>query len=239
MKRNNHKDKKVTARPARQAIADKKEVLSTWHIVDFKLPGRSGLETLHRLSWRRYILSMIVLISMGLAVYGEKALAETKTSESDVATMVNFDEGNDLLPQTKKAEKVNAKSQPRSAIVKEVSIADEKKPKEKKIEKTVTGNVVFIRKNKMSVEFGEDANGGQELLLSLDKDVKVKHAKNFAQIKQGDLVQVKYEEIYLDPKEKDGEPTVLKMTGKEITFLKSVPAPSDTQAKVSLDKKGL
>jgi hypothetical protein len=73
----------------------------------------------------------------------------------------------------------------------------------------------------------------------LDENVKVKNIKDFSKIKRGDRVEVKYEETYLEPKEKGGEPTILKTLGREITFLKSGPLASESSAIVSTENKGI
>ena len=59
----------------------------------------------------------------------------------------------------------------------------------------------------------------------LAKEVKVQRAKSFSDIKQGDQVKVKYVQTYLDPKEKGGEPVILKTEGTEILLVKSMQKP--------------
>ncbi len=98
-----------------------------------------------------------------------------------------------------------------------------KKPDVKTMEKKVTGTVMFIRKNKISVEFEATEEGGEDMYLPLDKEVKVQRVKDFSEIKQGDRVEVKYKQTYLEPKEKGGEPVILDTKGTLITVLKSAP----------------
>ncbi len=99
---------------------------------------------------------------------------------------------------------------------------DEKKKDEKVVEKTVKGMVSYIRKDKMAVEYGENAEGGLEILLGIAKDAKFKKAASTADIAQGDTVAVKYLETYRDPKTPGGEKFVVSMVVSEITLVSKV-----------------
>ena len=99
------------------------------------------------------------------------------------------------------------------------TVDSEKKKDEKTVEKTVKGTVSFIRKSKMAVEYAATEKGGEEIFLTIDKDVTVKNVKKFSDIARGDTVQVRYVETYRDPKEKGGERFVLSMVVKEISFV--------------------
>lgn len=96
---------------------------------------------------------------------------------------------------------------------------EEKKKDEKVVEKTVKGAVSFIRKDKMAIEYGSNAEGGLEILLGIAKDAKFKKAKSAADITQGDTVAVKYLEAYRDPKTPGGEKWVYSMTATEIALV--------------------
>ena len=98
--------------------------------------------------------------------------------------------------------------------------APEKKKDEKTVEKMIKGTVSFIRKNKMAVEYAQTAErGGEEIFLTIDKDVAIKNTKKFSDITQGDTVRVKYVETYREPKEKSGERLILSTVVKEIAFV--------------------
>jgi hypothetical protein len=113
-----------------------------------------------------------------------------------------------------------------------------KEKEEKTIKKTLKGTVVFIRKNKISIEVDESEAGSQEILLTLDKNIQVNNVKNFSQIKPRDQVQVWYEETYREPKIKDEAPFILKTVGKEIRLLKSAtPTPMTEPGKCCDDEK--
>lgn len=113
-------------------------------------------------------------------------------------------------------------------------IADEREDNQKIVEKTVAGSVVFVRKNKLSVEFASNEEGAEEILLSIEKDAKLKNLKSLSQLKPGDEISVKYLETYLEPKDKDAAPTILKMAVAEIRFLRRPPVGME----VAMENKG-
>ena len=97
--------------------------------------------------------------------------------------------------------------------------AEERKIKHRN--KSVEGAVMFIRKDRMSVEFSQNGEeGGEDILLSLDKKIKLKKAKDLSEIRPGDKVRVKYVETYLEPQKKGQSPIILSMVGTEIELLK-------------------
>ncbi len=97
----------------------------------------------------------------------------------------------------------------------------EKKKDEKTVVKTLKGTVMFIRRDRMSVEFSQSGDeGGEDLLLSLDKKLKLKNVKDFSKIRPGDEVRVKYVETYLEPQKKGQQPIILSMVGNEIELLR-------------------
>ena len=102
--------------------------------------------------------------------------------------------------------------------------AEAKKEDFKKVERTLKGTAVFIRKDSMAVEFAEGEDGGQEMLLAMDPAVKLVNAKKLSDIRQGDVVEVKYTLIYLPSKIKGQEPVVVSTTATQVAFVKR-PAP--------------
>ena len=145
-----------------------------------------------------------------------KSLEKEKESKKVSDTQSNLTVKSAPTPVAAQPEKKEAKQ---NREVKK-NTQDVKKEVEKTVEKNVTGTVMFIRKNKMSVEFSGKEGAG-DMYIPLDANVKLQRAKSFSEIKQGDKVKVKYKLTYLDPKEKGGEPVVLKTVGIEITLLKS------------------
>jgi hypothetical protein len=95
-------------------------------------------------------------------------------------------------------------------------LKEEKKDDTKKIEKNLSGTVSYIHAGKMVIEFSP----GEEIFLTVDKDVKVSHVKSYKEIARGDRVSVKYTEVSREPKGKAAARTVLSMTVKEISLEK-------------------
>lgn len=162
-----------------------------------------NLTALHRMSWRHYLKFLVLIFSFSFAISTVSFAAETKAAGP--VSLVK------LLSQEKKtaAAQITQEKAPESA----------KRKDEKTVEKTVKGTVSFIRKNKMAVEYAATEQGGEEIFLTIDKEVKVKNTKKFSDISQGDTVQVKYTETYREPKEKGGERFVLSMVVNEILFV--------------------
>lgn len=191
-------------------------------------PGPDTLEGVHRASWRRYLGIILVPIFFGLIV--STACADTPAAKPQASEPKMMSKEGEIKKLS--GDKKTVQARPKTA--KELQREEELK-KAKVVEKTVTGTVMFIRKNRMSVEFASGDEGGEDMLLSLDKNVKVKQIKDFSKIKQLDKVQVRYTETYLEPKEQRGEPVILDRVGTEITFLKSAsPLP-----KASADDEGV
>lgn len=220
--------------------------------MDLRSNSLASLETQHRLSWKKYIVSLVVplLIStlfLGVAEAADKTLTEAPVSSPDAGLTAKVSRETQksktvIVSAVKPAVPAPSKSLTDiGKIVRPAVKASEEKNKDEKVaERTVTGVVMFIRKNMISVEFNSGAQaGGEDRLLSLDENVKVKNIKDFSKIKRGDRVEVKYEETYLEPKEIGGEPTILKTLGREITLLKNAPLVSETLAIVSAENKGI
>jgi hypothetical protein len=113
----------------------------------------------------------------------------------------------------------------------------QKKKDEKTVQRTVEGKVAFVRKDKISVEFASsEETGAEEMLLNLDKKVKLSGVKDFAKLKYGDEVLVKFTETYKEPKIKGEEPKILNRVGTEIKLLKPATAPKpQTNALVGVE----
>ena len=87
--------------------------------------------------------------------------------------------------------------------------------------KTVSGQLVMVKRHQISVEnVRKDKEGyAHEYLLPLAEDVRLNHVREFSELQKGDTVQVTYHTIYrVDEK---GERVDLKTIATEITLLKA------------------
>ena len=85
--------------------------------------------------------------------------------------------------------------------------------------KSVTGDLVYIGKRAISVEFSATAKSSEEMLLPVTAHTKVHGPKPLAELKRGDRVSVRYEQTY---KAVAGEPDqILTTVATEITLLRS------------------
>ncbi len=92
MKLNSQKNKKEHLELLKFLSGQRKEILPFWRIVDFQPNDLSVLESMHRVSWRRYVssIAMIFLIS-GSCVFiglmkGRPAWASTTKEDSGLAS---------------------------------------------------------------------------------------------------------------------------------------------------------
>lgn len=125
-------------------------------------------------------------------------------SSSDLATAA----------ETKLVDVLTSGSKAAAKLAVKPVLKEEKKDDTKKLEKKLSGTVSYIHAGKMVVEFAP----GEEIFLTVDKDVKINRAKSYKEIARGDRVSVKYVEVYRDPKVKGGERTVLSMAVKEVSL---------------------
>jgi hypothetical protein len=84
--------------------------------------------------------------------------------------------------------------------------------------KEVTGEVTWLRKNRIVIVFKRDKEHGteEEMLLPIAEDVRIIHKKKLDEISAGDTVMVQYEE--LTEEWPDGKKS-RQLVAKTITFL--------------------
>lgn len=109
------------------------------------------------------------------------------------------------------------------------AVQEEALPKDAKTEtKQVTGQLVMVRKNKISVEYATEKDGSYEMLLPITPDVRFKYIRGLEQLQSGDTVTVEFEQTYREPE--DGERVILKTVAKEIQLVKhAVPSSGSSQ----------
>lgn len=172
---------------------------------------------------RRHGLCAALLFSVCLS---SSAFAEEETKKPvQPASLMKILSDKDLAKAiSPKAANKEAKRASAPKSESRTSAKDEPKKDEVVVEKTLQGTVGFIRKDKMSVEFGVDEeNGVQEMLLALDKNIRFSGIKDPAGIQYGDQVRVKFLETTRIPKEKSEKAAVLGRAVTELQFIKAAP----------------
>ena len=85
--------------------------------------------------------------------------------------------------------------------------------------KEVTGKVIYVRKNSISVEFDRHDGGSYERLIPVDEDVHfISPLKGMADIQRGDTVRVSYNQTHSE--NEHGERVVLKTVATQIALMK-------------------
>lgn len=110
----------------------------------------------------------------------------------------------------------------KSAAVKSAAAKDERKLKT--VQKSVSGTIVTIWRNQLAVQFAvSEEEGAEEIVIPIDKRLKLSGAKDISEVKRGDTVKVDYE-ITVEDKEWEGEPPVLGTRARELTIVKRAKA---------------
>lgn len=109
-----------------------------------------------------------------------------------------------------------------SALWAEEARQELKKEEEGKVEyKEVTGTVSAVSKQGIAVEYSRTLEGSFEVFLPLGDKVKLERLNSLAELKPGDTVKVRYEQILKETKE--GSPRVLKTTATEVALMRRAP----------------
>ena len=125
-----------------------------------------------------------------------------------------------LLLSLMVAQRATAESALRAASLVHQETAQEVLGKDEHLEqREVTGKLVMIRKNSISVEYGQRGGDSYEMLLPLGKHVQFEHVKGLDALKRGDTVAVGYSELYRPGD--DGKPVAVKTFATKITLVKS------------------
>ena len=91
---------------------------------------------------------------------------------------------------------------------------------EEKIEElTVAGDITNITTSMMTLETARTQNASEEMLLPLDKHVRIEGPKSLAQLQTGDRVSVQYRRTYRN--DNDRGKVILKTLATKIMLLRS------------------
>ena len=87
--------------------------------------------------------------------------------------------------------------------------------------KKVTGELVTVTKQAISVEYSRTAKASYEMLLPITQDTKLVKVRSLDELQPGDTVKVQYEQTYREGE--DGERIVLKTVATEIALVRQAP----------------
>lgn len=85
----------------------------------------------------------------------------------------------------------------------------------------VRGEVTYVGKRAISVEFDRTADSSTEMLLPLGDETALKRLRTLEDLKRGDTVHVAYQQVYRE--DEKGKRIVLKTTATEIALMRSAP----------------
>jgi len=108
--------------------------------------------------------------------------------------------------------------------------AEELKKDERIVHKEMTGQVVWVGKRAISVEYGQTANESLEMLLPFDsKTLKLGRIKSLSELKRGDTVRVQYSQTLKRTGEDDAE-SVANTVATTVALVRQAPADAPTQS---------
>ena len=111
-------------------------------------------------------------------------------------------------------------------------VAEEKVKSDEKIQsKQVTGELVAVSKQGISVEYSSTPQESYEIFLPITHQTRLKQMKTFSDLQVGDKVMVDYEQTYQENKK--GERIILKTVATRISLVKK----STQQALVSKEEE--
>ena len=101
--------------------------------------------------------------------------------------------------------------------------ADEIKPEERIVQKEVSGQVIWVGKRAISVEYDRTASEVLEILLPFDgKTLKLERLKSLAELKRGDTIHVRYNQT-LRKNEETGEESVVNTAATQVALVRQAP----------------
>lgn len=105
------------------------------------------------------------------------------------------------------------------------------KAKERIVKQEVTGQVVWVGKRAISVEYERTANESFEMLLPFDSQaLKLEQLKNLAELKPGDTVRVQYNQTLKKVDDQDDIGTVANTIATVIALVRQAPVGVTTQS---------
>ncbi|GEM_PF-2519377 len=187
---------------------------------------------------RRVIITALMAAFFGASLLGSSiaAAAQSAVTDEELLAALNYDPKKTSAKVSDELEAKSVEAGPKPAVtlksVEKVTAAPKAaKAEEKKLKtvsKTISGQVVTIWKNKLAVQFAESETAGtEEMLIPLDKKLRLSGVKALSEIKPGDTVKVNYELLFEDKKgdkRPEAELPVLGTKAVALTLLKKAPA---------------
>ena len=93
-----------------------------------------------------------------------------------------------------------------------------KKDQEKVVSKEVTGQVIWVGKRAISVEYDRTQESTYEMLLPVSSETKVERVKSLSELKRGDTVSVKYKQR--SKKGEDGQDVILATVATKVALVR-------------------
>ena len=150
----------------------------------------------------------IFLFCLSTTIFGEQKIY----TDADVAAFLNQTESkNEPLP-TVVEEQVTKKTQNQPR---------EKARKEKVAQQAVTGKVVRITNENLTLQTAVKKSSSTEYLFPLGSEIQLKSLKGISELKRGDIVQIKFEQHYRETIEQ--EKIISKTVVTSIEKLPTVP----------------
>ncbi len=94
-------------------------------------------------------------------------------------------------------------------------------PPQKIEDKEVTGDLSGLNKQSITIDYNRSGGTSYEMLLSLDPQIQLEGLQSLAELKVGDTVKVKYQQIYKDGEK--NERIVLKNMATSIAIVRTAP----------------
>ena len=97
------------------------------------------------------------------------------------------------------------------------------------IPKEMTGEVVWIGKRAISVEYERTKEESREMLLPINSKLKLERIKSLAELKRGDTVHVQYDQTLKKTDEKDPG-TLVNTLATKVALVRQAPVGAPTQS---------
>ena len=95
-------------------------------------------------------------------------------------------------------------------------------PAKKSVMKEVQGKLVHADRRAISVEYALKAGKAAEVLLPIGDETTLDHVSTYENLKPGDLVRVKYRQVYTDGK--NGERVIVQTLATHISLIRPATA---------------
>lgn len=140
------------------------------------------------------LISTFLLFAFSTTFLGEERIY----TDSDVVAFLNQAETqNQTLPVVaEEPAKEKAQDKPRQQARQEKSLPEKAQPKEKIAQQMMTGKVVRITNESLTLQTTANKTSSVEHVFPLNSEIELKSLKSTSELKRGDIIQIKYEQHY-------------------------------------------